>query len=167
VIRKKEIADLYDYNWWANLRTLEAASRLTADQLNRNLSTSHGSVHGTLCHTLAAEWIWAMRCNGTSPSALLEPGAYPGIESLRAKWLEVEQSQKSLIEGLTDEALETVITYTNTRGEVWRYSLGTILQHVVNHSTYHRGQVTTLLRQLGAQPAETDLLVYVDSMSDR
>lgn len=54
------------------------------------------------------------------------------------------------------------IAYVNTKGERWEYPLGRLMQHVVNHSTYHRGQVTTLLRQLGVKPLATDLLVFHD-----
>ena len=81
---------------------------------------------------------------------------------MREKWAEVEQEQKSFVDGLTDESLQSVIAYTNTKGERWQYPLWQIMQHVVNHSSYHRGQVTAMLRQLGAAVVMTDLLVYVD-----
>jgi len=48
------------------------------------------------------------------------------------------------------------------KGETWTYALWRILAHVVNHSSYHRGQVATLLRQLGATPSSTDLLLFYD-----
>jgi uncharacterized damage-inducible protein DinB len=38
--------------------------------------------------------------------------------------------------------------------------LAPILQHVVNHSTYHRGQIATMLRQLGTKAIPTDLIAY-------
>ncbi len=52
--------------------------------------------------------------------------------------------------------------YVNTRGERWEYTLAQMMQHVVIHSAYHRGQVVTLLRQLGAAAPTTDYLVFVD-----
>jgi len=51
----------------------------------------------------------------------------------------------------------------NTRGETWRYPLTHMMQHLVNHSSYHRGQVSLMLRQLGAEPTPTDLLVFFDA----
>jgi uncharacterized damage-inducible protein DinB len=153
---------LYDYNRWANAQILDAVSRLTPEQLTRDLSTSHHSVQETLIHILAAEWIWLMRCRGNSPNALLDPTDFSGLDSLREKWAEVEQEQKSFVDGLTDESLQSIIAYTNTKGERWEYPLWQIMQHVVNHSSYHRGQATAMLRQLGAAVVMTDLLVYID-----
>jgi uncharacterized damage-inducible protein DinB len=67
-----------------------------------------------------------------------------------------------LIDGLTDDRLRERISYQNLKGERWEYSLGQMLQHVVNHSTYHRGQIITLLRQLGLKGVSTDFLLYFD-----
>ncbi len=86
----------------------------------------------------------------------------PNLNSLRMKWTEVEREQMDFVNGVTDESLESVIDYVTTKGEEWRYPLGQMMQHVVNHSSYHRGQVATLLRQLGAEPAPTDFLIFID-----
>ena len=162
---KKDIQLLLAYNRWANAEILEVASRLTPQQLAEDLSTSHHSVQATLTHTLAAEWIWLMRCRGVSPKALLDPNDFAELAALRSRWAEVEQDQQNLIDEQTDESLERVIAYTNTRGEQWAYPLGQIMQHVVNHSSYHRGQVTAMLRQLGAEAVTTDYLVYIDKLA--
>jgi uncharacterized damage-inducible protein DinB len=161
-MNKHDVQRLYEYNRWANSQTLESASKLTPEQFVKDLSSSHRSVRDTLTHILAAEWIWLMRWNGVSPKALLDPSDFPDLFSLRARWAEVEREQLTLINGLTGESLESVMTYVNTKGEEWKYPLWQMLQHVVNHSTYHRGQVATMLRQLGAEPVPTDLLVFFD-----
>jgi uncharacterized damage-inducible protein DinB len=159
----EDIQSLFAYNRWANARILEAVSPITEEDLKMDMSSSHGSVHGTLTHILAAEWIWLMRCNGASPKALFDPDEFPDLNSLKARWAEVEQQQQKLIDELAEKSLSRTVRYTNTQGEQWEYPLGQVLQHVVNHSTYHRGQVVTMLRQLGAEAVMTDLLVYVDS----
>ena len=64
--------------------------------------------------------------------------------------------------GLSDEVMERPLIYTNFKGEAWSYPLWRTLFHLVNHQTYHRGQIATLLRQLGAQPAPIDFLVAHD-----
>jgi uncharacterized damage-inducible protein DinB len=78
----------------------------------------------------------------------------------------LERSQGEFLAGLTDAALGLPVSYENPPGRVWTYSLGQMLRHVVNHSTYHRGQVITLLRQLGAAAVATDLLVFVDEQGE-
>jgi uncharacterized damage-inducible protein DinB len=158
-----DVVYLNEYNKWANARMLELASKLTSEQFAADLRSSHRSVRDTLAHTLAAEWIWLERWKGTSPEALLTASAFPTIESLRERWTEVEQDYTEFLSGLSEDALEKVIAYTNTRGEQWKYPLGSMIQHLMNHSTYHRGQVTTMLRQLGAEVRPVDLLVFMDA----
>jgi uncharacterized damage-inducible protein DinB len=159
----KEIRSLYDYNAWANGRVFDAASALSDDELSRDLATSHGSVKGTLTHIVAGEWIWLMRCEGTSPTALLDPADFPNLNSLRARLALVEHGRKDYLDGLSDESLPNLISYLNLAGQRWEYWLDHILQHVVNHSTYHRGQVTGMLRQLGiGSVPTTDFLAFFD-----
>jgi uncharacterized damage-inducible protein DinB len=162
-MNKQDIEHLYAYDRWANAKTLDVAARLTPEQYTQHLGNSHASVRDTLAHILAADWIWLMRWRGTSPKALFNPEDFPDMESLRAKWAEIESEQAEFINVLTDEALATVIVYTNTKGEEWAYPLGDLMQHLVNHSSYHRGQVTTMLRQLGAEAVSTDLLYFLDA----
>ncbi len=67
--------------------------------------------------------------------------------------------QADYIAGLTEERVSARLSYENLQGERWEYSLGHMLQHVANHSSYHRGQVAMLLRQLGREPPATDFLI--------
>ncbi len=164
-MNKNDIELLYEYNRWANGQTLHAVSQLTGEQFTRDFSSSYRSVRDTLTHVLSAEWIWLMRWQGMSPKSMLSPIEYPKVELLRAKWAEVERNQANFISQLTDESLEKEILYTNTNGEEWKYPLAQMMQHVVNHSTYHRGQVTTMLRQLGAEALPLDFLVFIDMKS--
>jgi uncharacterized damage-inducible protein DinB len=161
-MNKHDVTYLNKYNQWANARMLDVASKLSPEQFTADLKSSHRSVRDTLAHTLAAEWIWLERWKGTSPKALLTAADFPTVESLRARWAEVENDYAEFLGGLTDESLRKVIAYTNTKGELWEYPLGSMIQHLMNHSTYHRGQVTTMLRQLGADVTPVDLLVFMD-----
>jgi uncharacterized damage-inducible protein DinB len=63
---------------------------------------------------------------------------------------------------LTEEALEGTVPYLNFKGETWTYTLWRMMVHLVNHQSYHRGQVATLLRQLGIQPLQVDFLLAHD-----
>jgi uncharacterized damage-inducible protein DinB len=165
-MNKQDVEYLYEYNRWANARLLDAASKLTPEQYSRDLQSSHRSVRDTFAHILAAEWIWLERWKGVSPNALLSPSEFPTVESLETRLAVVEGDYTEFLSGVTDGSLATVIAYTNTRGEEWAYPLGRMLQHVMNHSSYHRGQVTTMLRQLGAQVNPVDLLVFMDVRRD-
>lgn len=163
-MNKNDLQLLYEYNRWANFQTLAASAKLTEDQFTKDLSSSHRSVRDTLVHTLAAEWIWLARWNEVSPKALLNPLDFRDLGALRARWADVERDQTAFIEGITNESLESPVTYQNTKGEQWTYPLWQMMHHVVNHSSYHRGQVATMLRQLGTEPKPTDLLVFFDEV---
>ena len=156
------IKALYTYNRWANARIFDALSTLPHQHYTMDMHSSHRSVRDTLVHIISAEWSWLMRVKGTSPKAMWSPSDFPTISALRTRWSEVAREQAEFIASITEESLKTPITYVNTQGETFTYPLWQILQHVVNHSSYHRGQVTTLLRQLDSEPIATDFLVFYD-----
>lgn len=158
-----EIQDLYEYNQWANQVLLEAASRVSPEQFTRDLGSSFPSLRDTLVHILGAEWIWLERWRGVSPRTLLDPAGFPDVRSIRTRLQEVENGRQEFLQKLTEAALQQEIGYHNLKGERGTYTLEQMLRHVVNHSTYHRGQVTTMLRQLGAKAASTDYLRYLDA----
>ena len=156
------VRTLYEYNGWANQRVFDAVAVLTPEQYSRDLKNSFRSVRETLTHVVAAEWIWLERCRGVSPKALPGPEQFPNLAALRGAWHKLDGEQGAVLSELAPEQLTQPLGYVNTRGETFAYPLWQILAHVVNHSSYHRGQITTLLRQLGAEPAATDLLLFYD-----
>ena len=162
-MNRQDIELLYQYDRWANGLVFECASKLSEEQFTKDMHSSHPSVRDTLVHIVGAEWIWLKRWLGTSPRSFFEPVEFPDVASLTAKMKEVERDQMGFIDKLTDESLAEVISYTNMKGEPWAYPLGHLMQHLVNHSSYHRGQVTTMLRQLGAEVVSVDLLYYFDA----
>jgi uncharacterized damage-inducible protein DinB len=151
---------LYDYNSWANHRALEACAALSEEQFTRDLSSSFRSVRDTLVHILGAEWLWLERWHGRSPNGLLSAADFPDLESVRRRWAEVERNLLDYIASLTPEDLQRVIQHKTTKGVPQAQPHWQMLEHLVNHGTYHRGQVTTMLRQLGAKPAALDLIVF-------
>jgi uncharacterized damage-inducible protein DinB len=156
------VREVLRYNTWANTRALDAVARLAADQFTRVLGGSYPSVQATLTHILWAEWVWLERWQGRSPKELFAPEEFPSVSDLIARWSQVQGTQEKFVQSLTPEDLQQVLRYTNRKGEVWEYALWRMIYHVVNHSTYHRGQVINMLRLLGAEPATTDFLEFCD-----
>ena len=109
-----------------------------------------------------AEWVWLERWQDRSPKQLFASEEFPSVADVRARWVHIEAAQETFVASLTGEQLLRTGRYTNRQGEVWEYALWRQFHHLFNHSTYHRGQVTTMLRLLGAQPAVTDFLVFWD-----
>jgi uncharacterized damage-inducible protein DinB len=156
----EEIRPLYEYNAWANRRSLAAAEKLTAEQFIKPMGSSFSSVRDTLAHVYGAEWIWLERFQGRSPSALPNAGQFPDLDTLRETWLVHEERLIAFVGGLSQEDLDRQIEYKTLKYGVYSNPLWQSMLHVVNHGTYHRGQVTTLLRQLGAQPILLDLMHF-------
>jgi uncharacterized damage-inducible protein DinB len=161
----KSLQALYEYNGWANARVFEAVSNLMGDQFVKDLGSSYPSLRDTLTHIVCAEWGWLERWKGTSPKSAWNPADFSSAKALERRWIEVERDQAKFVGALDRKQLDAVVSYVNLRGERWAYPLWQQMVHVVNHSTYHRGQVTTLLRQVGAKPVGTDLLVFYDEKS--
>ena len=154
------IRNLYEYDRWANARLLGVVTRLRSELFTKNLGSSHASIRDTLSHILGAEWIWLERWKGNSPKALLDPKEFPTVDALRARWRRLEKDQADFLRGLSDERLQAALRYTTTEGTPFAQPLWQLMTHVVNHSTYHRGQVITMLRQVGAEPVSTDLVLF-------
>ena len=156
----EEMLTLYDYNAWANRRQLDAASKLSNEQFVKPLGSSFASVRDTLAHIYGAEWIWLERFQGRSPASLPDTTQFADVASLRERWAEHEARLLGFVRGLTHADLDLVMEYKTLKFGVYKNPLWQSMQHLVNHGTYHRGQVTTLLRQLGAEPILTDLMHF-------
>ena len=162
-VDRTTLIELYRYHQWANGRLRETLGTLTLEQFTRDVGGSFRSMQELLVHMVAVDWIWERRCRGESPRAFLPLSEFPDFASVESRWLDVERAQTRLIEDVTDEALRVPLAYVNVKGERWVYPLWQILLHVVNHGTYHRGQIAMLLRQLGVVPRSTDLLLLYDN----
>ena len=157
----QDLRTMLDYHYWARDRLLDALEGLPPDQLTRDLGSSFKSIHETVAHTYAAEWAWYSRWHGQSPTALLPPDQFPDLASIRTAWSQHEAKMRAFLDQLGDEGVSRVFEYRLLSGQAGASPLWEMLQHVVNHASYHRGQVTTMLRQLGAAPAKSmDMIAY-------
>jgi uncharacterized damage-inducible protein DinB len=155
-----EIRRLYAFNRWANLRFLDALGALSDEELGREMHSSFPNVAATLVHLLGAEWFWLERWLGRSPGTFPDATALTSVKAVRARWDALWADQQAFLEGLDEADLARPLTYRNLAGNEFTQPLGDLLRHVVNHATYHRGQLTTLLRQLGRAAPSTDLVAF-------
>jgi len=154
------IRDLFAYTRWANGQILDAVAALDAEAYMRDLGSSFGSIHGTLAHIVGADWVWLQRWKGDSPRSLPEDMDLSTLEAVRRAWDAIQREREAILAGLDDADLSRTLEYRNTKGEPQRNTLIETFLHVVNHATYHRGQVVTMLRQVGVTPPSTDLIRY-------
>ena len=165
---RDDIRLLYEYDRWANTRVLQAASFLSAEEFTRDLSGSFRSVRDLLLHIIGGEWIWLAywkaQSHGsalltdlkTRRDALFNPDVFPNAAAVQLTWSEIEKEQTEFVDQVTNELLEKMLPFRTTQ-----LRLAHLMQHLANHSTYHRGQVALMMRQLDANPVATDFHVFL------
>ena len=150
-----------DYHYWARDVVLDAVAPLTPEQFTRQVESSFKSVRDTLAHIYAADWLWYARWQGQLPTSLLSYDAFPDVASIRKAWSELEGQVRPFVNQLGEAGVSRVFEYKAMNGQPTSSPFWQMLVHVVNHGSYHRGQVTTLLRQLGAAPPKsTDMITF-------
>jgi uncharacterized damage-inducible protein DinB len=163
-----DIQLLYEFDRWANNRVLQAASTLRPEEFTRDLGGSFPSVRDTLVHIVGCEWTWLRCWKEPSPRSafvtdawtrhkdLFNPKAFPDFAAVQFKWAEVEREQIEFVNGVTDKSMRRMLPVRDKQ-----ISLAHLLQHLANHSTYHRGQVAFMMRQLAAEPCATDFAMFL------
>ena len=174
-----DIQTLYAYNHWANERLFTVLGKLSEQQFATPVQSSFPSIRETMFHILFAEWLWLKRWQGTSPRSTLadpdaspatwstlSPGGMPTVKELatlaamRSFAESIEQERSEFLQGLTEDVLHSQLRFTDMAGNPYAGPLVHLMQHVANHGTYHRGQVTTMLRQCGAETVPLDMLYF-------
>jgi uncharacterized damage-inducible protein DinB len=156
----QDLQTLLDYNYWARDRMYEAFEALTSEQAARDLGGSFGSIHDTVTHLYSAEVVWYGRWHGESP-ALLTGASFSDLAVIRRAWVDHEQKMRTFVAGLGDAGVERVFEFKMFSGQATAAPFWQMLQHVVNHGSYHRGQITNKLRQLCAQPPKSlDMIAF-------
>ena len=165
---KDDIQLLYEYDRWANNRVLQAVSTLSVEEFTRDLGGSFRSVRDTLVHIIGGEWGWFTIWKEPTLSsafvtdlwtrlgALFPPNAFPDVAAVQSRWAEVEREQVEFVNRVTNESLGRMVPVRTTQ-----ISLAHLMQHLANHSTYHRGQVALKMRQLAAAPVATDFALFL------
>ncbi len=165
--RRVTVLQHLDYHSWATGQILDAVEHLSEEQLRRNLDNSFGGIWGTLEHIYKADSVWLKRQRGDTSAKLDEADAVSNLADLRGKWTAVQSALRQLAGTFGEDDWERPVEYRFMSGEAASSPVYENLLHVVNHGTYHRGQIVTMLRQVGGQPVSTDLIRYVRLKASR
>lgn len=155
-----DLTSLYAYNRWANDRVLAAARQLSADQYVQEPAPGWTSVRATLVHVADATLIWSRRIAGAPVAGRAAEADVPTLDDAARLFSQAHDAFDRLLPTLTPERLSAIWSYRNLEGKEFRLPLWAVLRHVVNHATYHRGQVASKLKRLGVDPPSTDLVVW-------
>jgi uncharacterized damage-inducible protein DinB len=148
-----------NYTAWASAHLVEAAGRLSSEELTRDFRTAGKSVLGTLVHVFAADRIWLARLEGRPRLPFVTDADY-ALPVLEKDWPALLERWKLWAAGLTDEAAAATVAYADMSGNPYQQPHWQIVLHMVNHGTHHRGQVSGFLRAMGYTPPKIDLVFY-------
>jgi len=147
------------YTTWASRMLVEAARDLSGEELTRDFGTADKSVLGSLAHIYAADRVWLARFKGEAPHTFITDADHE-MAVLENDWPALHRRWESWAAGLTDDAAQAELSYTDLSGHPWRQPVWQLVMHVVNHGTHHRGQVAGFLRSMGHAPPKLDLVNY-------
>lgn len=160
---KELLLQMAKYNLWANKRLIDVMLKLDEEDADKEIISSFPSLRSTVYHTWGAEYIWLQRLELTEQPVWIAKTFGGTFEAACAEWQRVSQVLVEFIERqFDDKALEHVFQYYNSEKKSFKDPVYEVLQHVFNHSTYHRGQLVTMLRQLGIEKLpQLDFIAYV------
>ncbi len=171
---KNHLTLMADYNRVMNGRLITLLTPVPDADLLEARGAFFGSILGTLNHLLVADLMWLNRMRDLSPvlaalDGLPKPTAlsemlYSTFSAYAPAREQIDALYIAFIASLSDEALAAAVSYHNSRGEPQTKTVGLVLSHVFNHQTHHRGQVTTLLSQMGLDIGVTDLIAMVPNL---
>ncbi|ADG05297.1 DinB family protein [Kyrpidia tusciae] len=161
---------LYDYHVWANEKVFRHLKELPKEIVHKEIPSVFPSLFDALVHMYRVDNTWLLAMSGRLdeivPSAdrIAEETKGKGVGELQTMFIQLSERYKAFL-GTVD--LEAVSSYTHPRYGTLNARYGDIVQHVVNHGTYHRGNITAMLRQLGYAGTPTDYVFYLYDVKDR
>jgi uncharacterized damage-inducible protein DinB len=157
----RDVNLIYDYNYWANNRLLTAAAKVPQEQFVTPTPFPHGSLRGTLLHTLDAEYGWRMLCERGLEVEDLKEAEFSTLASLSERWQNEETAMRTYLATLKDDDLSGVIRYTTPAGIQRERVLWHCLYHVVNHGTQHRSEAAAALTDFNQSPGDFDFSIFM------
>lgn len=164
---RDDLGSLYAYNSWANARVLEMLRSMSGDDYVKEQGGGWPSLRATFVHIAGATDAWAERFLGHETTRLATIEELPVLEDAARVLLAAEEKHARLLPTYDAARLAGPFTWKNLKGEPKTAPFGVIVRHVVNHQTYHRGQIAAMVRRLGSAPKSTDMVVWGIEISAR
>lgn len=156
----------YDYNIWANNQIFNRLKELPKDVYHQEVQSVFSSISSVMAHVYLSDLGWAEVFSGKSMKHALELAEQrkeqmesKELEEMEAMFIELSERYKSLL-GQKENVHEPLMI-ENPAGGQMKTSAAELLPHVVNHGTYHRGNITAMLRQMGYASTSTDYGLYL------
>jgi uncharacterized damage-inducible protein DinB len=156
---------LYEYHVWANDRTFEHLRQLPVDVFRKEVQSVFSSIAETITHLYVVDNIWILAMSGASTEEVMgsaksakEQIQDQDLDSMRSMFAALQERYRAFLE---THDLDEFLLYSHPVHGSLSARYGDIVQHVVNHGTYHRGNITAMLRQQGFPGVPTDYVIYL------
>lgn len=163
---KEIITDYTAYNVWANRKLMQVVMQLTPEQINAEVQGSFPSIRKTIYHIWDAQIIWLSRIQGASPTGWPSATYGDDFEGFDLYFIQQSEDIHRFVSTRPETFFDDMCFYRNLNGDQLQTRNAEIILHCMNHSTYHRGQVITYMRQAGiTELPHTDFIFYTRERS--
>lgn len=175
--RTQHLCLMAEYNQWMNAKLYEAAMTLPDHELVADRKAFFGSILGTLNHLVLADTIWLKRfaAHSTNYPALeavrnlptpsnLNQLLFSDLRSLAKQRKLLDLAMVEWTKSISEGDLDSLLSYSNMKGVAAQKNFYSLMVHLFNHQTHHRGQATTLLSQAGVDVGVTDLIALIPNI---
>lgn len=171
-MKKHQARQMYDYHVWANKRLFERLKELPGDSYDREVQSVFPSIADTIVHIYMTDTIWLGVLQGK------------GMPEIQASMIQAQENVKdkrlTTMEMLFDELSNKYEDFFNNERDLDKdvspehpkfgrleTNIGELVHHVVNHGTYHRGNITAMIRQQGFASVPTDYVFYLYEINSK
>jgi uncharacterized damage-inducible protein DinB len=146
------LREMCEFMRWGDQQSLVAARSVNDENYYKELGISQGSVHKMLVHLMAGQWLWLCRFRGDSPKRMEDHTDFPKRMDVEQRWPLVHAALIDFVGRQTQNQLNANISYHDTRGETHTLPLRDMILHLIDHGSYHRGQINTMIKRSGGTP---------------
>ena len=148
-----------EYQQWANQKIANSIQSLPNEVVEKEFGGSFPSMRLTLLHLLQADYRWLHRLKGFPIVDVPTAWQHADVHTLLTTWISVQEQLVSRVKEIAPEGNKNV-KFTTAKGDSYELPLADVIAHVVNHATYHRGQLVNMMRMAGEKPESTDYFLF-------
>ncbi|MGG1688938.1 DinB family protein [Heyndrickxia ginsengihumi] len=149
---------LVRYHIWANQQLISHLKTLPSELFHTKVESVFPTLAETFGHIISVDYVWLSRINKEKPSKI-QKWTFQTVAEVEKALSELKMKYKLMFQ--KEDDITRMVSYKNTKGELFTQTLFELIQHIVNHGTYHRGNLAAMIRQLGYQGTSTDYITFL------
>jgi len=162
MVTSTDLKMLTKYKAWADTIFYETASKLSDQELRQQRPMLFGNILSLLNHVYSMDIVWKSHLEGTPHNLeTRNPDCTGSFTTLRTNQANINQWYENYIDSLAPDKYNEIVNFTFIGGGDGNMKRSEIIQHFVNHASYHRGHIEGVLYQMSIEPPTTDIPVFL------